>query len=143
MLYVENENGECVDGHRASDIRKVARAIWVRLADAGKAPKSWMKADLATADEYNREMLQRYPELRLCEANWKAAHIAIENYPSWHTNYFKNSSVEQQGLEIVIDPLSNTTPRTRGAKRHPLRNVEHSVKRKKVGSLEELPNQVL
>ena len=56
MRYVEDENGQMVDGHRASTIRKLARSIWVALANAGKAPAKWSQADVVVAQSYKREM---------------------------------------------------------------------------------------
>ena len=56
MLFVEDEGGNPIDGHRATEIHKIARSIWVKLARNGKAPKFWSKADISTAQEYNNKI---------------------------------------------------------------------------------------
>lgn len=33
-------------------------------------------------------MRQHFPELRLCENDWKADQIASDNYPSWRAHHF-------------------------------------------------------
>jgi hypothetical protein len=85
-LYIEDENGHPVDGHRLTAIRKVARAIWNKFADIGQAPTTWGKANSTFITEYRREMRHQFPELRLCENDWKSELLATENYPSWYSN---------------------------------------------------------
>jgi hypothetical protein len=80
MRFVEDENGNIVDGFRATAIRKFSREIWSGLGNIGKAPKTWGKVDAKVAAEYRSEMGRKFPELRLCEGNWKADHIATLNY---------------------------------------------------------------
>ena len=98
MRYVEDENGQMVDGHRASAIRKLARSIWVALANAGKAPAKWSQADVVVAQSYKREMRRHFPELQLCENDWKADLIASDNYPSWYSHQANTSkrSIKQE-----------------------------------------------
>ena len=76
LRYVEDIHGVVVDGFHASEMRKFARAIWNQLEGFGKAPKSWGKADLDVATHYLCEMHRRFPELALCEFDWKAEQIA-------------------------------------------------------------------
>jgi hypothetical protein len=128
MLYVEDENGVPVDGHRATEIRRITRSIWVHLASVGKAPKSWMKADILTAEHYRREMKRHFPELQLCELDWKSDQIAIENYPSWHTNYFKE---EIRPKSSDTDDSIHQNKRTQS----PFL-IAHTAKRKKLSMTE-------
>ena len=46
MRYVETERGDLIDGDRASEIRKFARAIWVSFGKRGRAPAKWGQADV-------------------------------------------------------------------------------------------------
>ena len=89
LRYVEDVDGVVVDGYHASEMRKFARAIWNQLHGAGKAPRSWGKADLDVATHYRREMRRRFPELGLCEFDWKAEQLATDNYPNWASNNFQ------------------------------------------------------
>jgi hypothetical protein len=89
MKFVEDENGNVIDGYRASSIRKFARSLWAGLSKAGKAPKSWGKVDAQTSSHFQIEMGRKFTELRLCEGNWKVDLIATMNYPSWFSNQAK------------------------------------------------------
>jgi hypothetical protein len=86
MKFIEDENGNIIDGYRASIIRKFARELWSGLANIGKAPKTWGKVDARVATEYRTEMGRKFPELQLCDDDWKADLIATINYPSWYSN---------------------------------------------------------
>jgi hypothetical protein len=133
MLFVENEGGDVIDGDRASEIRRVARSIWVQLASAGKAPRSWGKADIVTAEHYKREMRLRFPELRLCALDWKAEQIAIENYPSWHQHYFKDTIKHEESDTNISDAVPRSTKRPQSDLVQP---INHSTKKKqKMGSM--------
>jgi hypothetical protein len=83
MRYVELDDGTVVDGYRATAIRDKARSIWYELVRKGRDPDTWMKVDNETGTAYKREMEDAFPELRLCELNWKAQQIAIDNYPNF------------------------------------------------------------
>jgi len=86
MSYVEDKDGIPVTCDRATSIRKFAREIWTELLGNGKAPTSWSKVGLTAGHQYRSEMKRRYPELQLCEGDWKSELIATENYPSWYSS---------------------------------------------------------
>ena len=111
MLYVENENGIAIDGHRAAEIRRYARLIWVHMSNNGELPTSWGKASVKLSQAYCREMRQRFSELALCELDWKADQIATDNYPSWYKNWSESSqktSVKQEAVKQEAVTLSDT-----------------------------------
>jgi hypothetical protein len=116
MRYIEDENGQIIDGHRAGEMRKIARSVWVALANAGKAPAKWSQADIVSAEAYRKEMRQHFPELRLCEHDWKADLIASENYPSWysHQSNQHKRSVKQEDAGV---PSLHVSPGSHSAKR--------------------------
>ena len=103
MKFVEDENGIVIDGYRASSIRKLARSLWAGLSKAGKAPKSWGKVDAQTSSQFQIEMCRKFPELRLCEGNWKVDLIATMNYPSWYSNQAKEK--EENRKRASAGPL--------------------------------------
>jgi hypothetical protein len=115
MRYIEDENGQVIDGHRASAIRKLARSIWIALANTGKAPAKWSQADIVVAQSYRREMRHHFPELRLCENDWKVDLIASDNYPSWysHNNSANKCLVKQEKADgdDISSPSSPTAKR--------------------------------
>ena len=87
MCYVEHDDGQTVNGNRASEIRRFARSIWVLLAKKGTVPATWGAADLESRKLYCHEMSDRFPELGLCDLDWKAEQVVTDNYPSWHSTY--------------------------------------------------------
>lgn len=118
MRYMEDENGTVVDGHRATEMRRYARLIWVNMANNGGPPPSWGKVDVKLSQTYCREMRQKFPELALCDLDWKADQIATDNYPSWFKNWSESSrktSVkhEQDDASAALNPKRlNTMPMT-------------------------------
>lgn len=122
MQYVELEDGKAIDGDRASEIRKFARAIWVSFGKRGLAPVKWGQADVETRKQYCQEMNSRFPELRFCDLDWKSEQIAIDNYPSWYTTWAsKLRQLKHENEEDVIDQsaqskrLRNLKPSTQSA----------------------------
>ncbi|KAJ6623015.1 hypothetical protein B0H10DRAFT_2214010 [Mycena sp. CBHHK59/15] len=81
--YIEDQQGEVVDGHRLSAICKLAARIWFSLVAHGNTPRTWGQASIDVVTLYNNEMCCQFPELRLCADNLKAQKIATVNYPSW------------------------------------------------------------
>jgi hypothetical protein len=95
MRYVEDENGEPVDGYLAQHIRTWARGIWVEINEKGILRAKWGDMSVEDLKYYHREMRRKFPILALCENSWKADQIAIDNYSSWHSSYApKHSSAK-------------------------------------------------
>lgn len=59
------------------------------MALDSKLPATWSDADATSLANYNESMAQRFAELRLCAADWKANMIATDSYPSWRHNWLK------------------------------------------------------
>jgi hypothetical protein len=97
MRYIEDHQGVTIDGYRAGEMQKFARSIWISLSKSNKAPKTWGKADVETAQQYRREMCRRFSELRLCAYDWKVDQIATDNYPNWALHYLDHHAVKQEG----------------------------------------------
>ena len=111
MGYVEKENGEVVDGHAASDIRKCARSIWVQIATTEAAPAKWSEAGIKHNDSYRMQMYRRFPILQLCESDWKVDQIATDNYPSWYSSWRKKVQVVTIKAEQESVPLDSHIPK--------------------------------
>jgi hypothetical protein len=94
VKYIEDMEGNPVDGYRVTDIRSHARGIWVNFQIAGRAPSSWGKADAGAASYYRREMRLKFFEFALCDNDWKADLLATESYPSWYSNHIKSNAVK-------------------------------------------------
>src|ERR1700736_4968570 len=99
MKFVEDADGTVIDGHRASDIRAHARAVFTQLArDPHGPPAHWTDSSSKAQQYYHHEMCLIFPELRFCDLNWKSDKIAIDCYPSWHAHFLtlQQSQVKQE-----------------------------------------------
>ena len=96
MRYIQHENGEVIDGWRASDIRRFARSIFVGFAMQGKVFHSWVEGvDAVSRTSYYRDMVARFPEVGLCELDWKAEQVASEIYSQWRSNWINKQEAEK------------------------------------------------
>lgn len=99
LLFVENTDGTPVSGARASSMREQAKTIFKDLHERNKAPQTWSKLSEDKKERYAQRMEEIFPELRLCQAHWKAHHIARNVYPSWIKHRTKKDSVKSEGPE--------------------------------------------
>ncbi|KAI0349118.1 hypothetical protein OH77DRAFT_1432345 [Trametes cingulata] len=76
--FIEDANGNPVDGFRAAAIRARFRVYAVYLYNRGRAPDTWARGiepqDRLAFDSW---MCATCPELRYCEGNWKAQEVGI------------------------------------------------------------------
>jgi len=42
-------------------------------------------------NEFKTEMHHQFPEFCLCENDWKVQQLATTDYPSWHSNHFRDT----------------------------------------------------
>ncbi|KAF8155841.1 hypothetical protein B0H34DRAFT_798941 [Crassisporium funariophilum] len=89
MRYIQDKDGQVINGHRAQDIRNYACAIFVGFATEGKQILSWGDADAVTCRFYYSEMESRFEELQYCDLDWKAEQIAIDTFPGWKVTWHK------------------------------------------------------
>ncbi|KJA23318.1 hypothetical protein HYPSUDRAFT_201597 [Hypholoma sublateritium FD-334 SS-4] len=99
MRYIQDHDGQVIDGHRAREIRIHARAIFVGFAMQGKHFASWGDADATSRRFFYNEMVIRFEELQYCDLDWKAEQIATDTFPGWKATWIKKqkkASLEQQ-----------------------------------------------
>jgi len=70
----------------------------VLLGKKGTLPATWEAADIETGKLYSQEMCMRFPELKLCDLDWKVEQIATNNYPFWH--YMWDSKSIHQDIKM-------------------------------------------
>ncbi|KAF9470603.1 hypothetical protein BDN70DRAFT_901973 [Pholiota conissans] len=102
MRYIQDKDGQVIDGHRAREIRIHARAIFVGFASQGKQFSSWGDADAVSRRTFYNEMASRFEELQYCDLDWKAEQIAIDTYPGWKVTWLKKKKKtldEKSGLK--------------------------------------------
>ncbi|KAH9925073.1 hypothetical protein B0H21DRAFT_824465 [Amylocystis lapponica] len=91
--YLEDDQGCTVSRARIDRMRDHARAIWNLFAENNRAPSTWSQAPLDVRNEFRTEMVSRFPELRLCEDDWKTDYLAMKNYPHWHKRRYPKTPV--------------------------------------------------
>lgn len=98
MCYMQDKDGQVIDGHRAQKIRIHARAIFVGFAMQGKQFSSWGDADAISRRTFYNEMAIRFEELQYCDLDWKAEQIATDTFPGWKVTWLKKQkkALEQQ-----------------------------------------------
>lgn len=92
MGFVEDIDGQAIDGHRASNIRKATRQIWEELAASGLAPKTWSKIGINALTRFRHQMYEQFPELTYCDNHWKLDRLATDTYSQWDGNKLSSSS---------------------------------------------------
>lgn len=103
MRYIEDRNGQPINGHLASDIRRHARAIFVGFALEGRLFSSWTEADHTSLKAYYREMAERFEELRLCANDWKAEMVALDIYRTWRDQWQKKKNKTKTGKDTKTE----------------------------------------
>ena len=115
MRYLQHENGDVIDGWRASDIRRFARSIFVGFALQGKVFHSWVEGvDAASRTCFYRDMVARFPELGLCELDWKSEQTASDIYSQWRSNWMNKKEAEKikgknPAKRLVEENMNNGT----------------------------------
>ena len=89
MRFLQDKDGNIIDGHRAREIRIHARAIFVGFAMHGKHFTSWGDADAASRKTFYTEMRTRFEEFQFCDLDWKAEQIATDTFPGWKVTWTK------------------------------------------------------
>ncbi|KAF8236927.1 hypothetical protein L208DRAFT_1249864 [Tricholoma matsutake] len=82
MQYVKLEDGTIIDGDRATEMRKFACSVWVLLTKNSAPPSKWGHSDVQARQQYINSLSSQFPELRLCDLDWKAKQITTDNCPS-------------------------------------------------------------
>jgi hypothetical protein len=76
------------------------RTIFAHLADQPGGPASTWTGYSSIKQQYYHQGLGRvFPEVWLCELDWKADKLAIDAYPSWYSTYLR---CEEERIAQVI-----------------------------------------
>ncbi|KAJ7893764.1 hypothetical protein B0H13DRAFT_2339581 [Mycena leptocephala] len=107
--FIEDEDGNPVAGSHAKAACAKARQIWTYLHGQGRLPGRWNDADIVVRNYYAGEMHREFPELRLCDFDYKAHRIAAMTFPNWVKNYKNTSSIKAEP-DIEDDVLITKRP---------------------------------
>ena len=102
--FVQTEDGNYVSASQFDDIRKYARILWEIFLVEGVAPPKWTLAAPHTRRQYHQSMGAAFPEIKLCQNNWKADHFATLYYPGWYK--YKVTSKRRQSIDPSVSRIS-------------------------------------
>ncbi|KAG6808926.1 hypothetical protein H0H92_002348 [Tricholoma furcatifolium] len=122
--YLEDEDGDPVDGAKVEQVRATARSLWETLKSRGIAPSTWSEANNEAHNYYEAHLCERHPEVSYCENNWKAHQIAIDSYPSWSKVHLRAKIKKEFRLERQAKRAPSSELSTRAAKKARTVNVD-------------------
>lgn len=99
MGFIQLASGDVIDGHRARDIRSHLRTILNYLATQTKPHRTWGKLDSFQLSYIISEMGKAFPELLLCENNWKIHRIGTDNYSNWYKVRFPPDNIKTEPVD--------------------------------------------
>lgn len=82
--YLEDANGTPLSDERITAVTLRARQIFTQLNLSQMGAAKWGDMGNISQDYYRSEMYSFFPELRLCELDWKVNRLATETYSSWY-----------------------------------------------------------
>lgn len=106
LWFIEDQEGNSITGSRAKAARAKARPIWGYLHGQSRLPGRCNDADIVVRSYYAGEMHREFPELRLCDFDYKAHRIATMTFPNWVKNYKNPNSIK--GEPDIEDDVSIT-----------------------------------
>lgn len=108
LIFLEDFDGQPVLEKDAREMNRTARSIWWGFYHRGLAPAKWGQLGQSDLDEYFTKMCSQYPQLALCENNWKANQLASLAYPSWYRYNIKEKSrgIKEELTQVAEPNLS-------------------------------------
>ena len=110
--FLEDELGALVNGERRAALCEFAELCYTELLyhareSGGHIIETWSRdASMKALNFIAINLYPRFPELRLCEGDWKLQAFLIQHYPSW----MKNRKQEAAALKQEIRELSLPPP---------------------------------
>ena len=81
--FICDESGESVPSSRIDEMGDAAKLAWNELHHFRLAPTTWAKKIDRANEYFSNTMRTKFPELRLCQGDWKLQEFATERYPAW------------------------------------------------------------
>ncbi|KAJ7513080.1 hypothetical protein B0H11DRAFT_17385 [Mycena galericulata] len=131
MRYVTFANGEVIDGYRATAIRGLTNELFVDMGAKGQAPETWTRGSIELRRTFSASICRKFPEMGLCEGDWKVQYMAKAMYSSWHSSFVNGKAAIKKEAGVVVT-------RTRAKKRIHQSDEDSRNKRAKVENPEEL-----
>ena len=105
MNFIEDINGQVIDGHKASEICKAMRELWVEMDHGGIAPPTWSKVPHTVLVNFRQQMYDQFSELSYCDGHWKLDKICTDNYSQWFKTHCGNNNTHSTSVRATADDL--------------------------------------
>ncbi|KAG6913857.1 hypothetical protein DXG01_003830 [Tephrocybe rancida] len=132
LAYIQNKDGDPINELQASELCHHARSVWEYLHTEGMAPDTWKQCSEPALNYYLDEMYKFYPDLLLCDGDWKAERLVTDNYTGWMRNREKKKERKKVKVEeenrVKLEMIE-------GTKRKEAPSERHSIKPEKVPRL--------
>ena len=83
---ITDEEGVQMSKQRHRELWEDAKIAWNSLYYRRLDPTTWSKKHTVAANYFYNTILQKYPEFRLCDGNWKLQMWATKRYSDWTKN---------------------------------------------------------
>ena len=102
--FIESVDGIPVSPERIVAIRRSSRELFFSLQmmyarNKRRVPVSWGLMSHGDKGFYREKIKEQYPELALCEADWKFEYVATHTYPGWYRNHGKPKVKQEPGTK--------------------------------------------
>lgn len=95
MGFIEDINGEPINGHKAADIRKAIRESWAEMVQAGVAPPTWSRVSHTVLNNFRQRLYGEFAELAYCDGHWKLDKICTDNYSQWYRTHSSDKNLRE------------------------------------------------
>lgn len=99
--FICDESGESIVSSRIDEIGDAAKLAWNELHHFRLAPTTWAKKIDRANEYFSNTMRTKFPELRLCQGDWKLQEFATERYPAW-CRYFRDGKSAGLSRCVII-----------------------------------------
>ncbi|CDO75974.1 hypothetical protein BN946_scf184888.g24 [Trametes cinnabarina] len=100
LRYLEDADGQVMSKYRVAEMADHQRRLWEKYRAEGRLPVKWSQADSDVVAHHRSNMYSKYPELALCEHNWKVTKFATERYSSWFRKHRPSLPGQGGGLPL-------------------------------------------
>jgi len=101
---IESVDGIPVSFERLKAVRRGARELFISLqmmweGNGRKVPDTWGKMSHGNKEFYRQKMKEQFPEIALCEGDWKCEYVATQTYPGWHRTHRQEKVKQEPGVK--------------------------------------------
>ncbi|KAG1771400.1 hypothetical protein EV702DRAFT_1202007 [Suillus placidus] len=102
--FIEDADGEPVDGHRAKTMRNVFSSYLHQLNQGDvKLPPTWSQVALDIKEGFYHAIRSNHVEFRYCADNWKAEYLATHNYSQWYKYHVLLIRGQKRDRSVAMD----------------------------------------